>query len=274
VTASLGVTKAAPTNTNGNIGIPTTAMGPQGPTGQVFNSTASFQLNGSPARFIFANLNGTIAAWNGGQTATVEPTTAVAGAVYTGLAIGSVGMPATPYLYAANGQGNIQVFDGTFANVTNTTFAGKFVDPNLPSGLVPFNVQNINGEIYVTYAPATMGANRTPQTMAGLGQGVVDIFDTGGNFLGRLITGSQLAAPWGVALAPADFGQFSNDLLVGNFSYLYSEINAFDPTNGKFLGSIPIDVGPGNTPGGLWALGFGIGGSNGQQRRLRHPLLR
>lgn len=88
------------------------------------------------------------------------------------------------------------------------------------------------------------------------GQGVVDEFDTSGNLIQRLITGSMLAASWGITPAPAGFG---GDLLVGNFSFVASEINAFNPTTGAFLGTIPIDNGAGNTPGGLWALDFGNG---------------
>ena len=93
------------------------------------------------------------------------------------------------------------------------------------------------------------------------------VFDEDGNFAATLIPGSNLAAPWGVALAPAGFGRFGNDLLVGNFSFLHSEINAFDPTTGALRGTIPIDDG-GNRPGGLWALNFGIGGSNGDPNTL------
>ena len=89
------------------------------------------------------------------------------------------------------------------------------------------------------------------------------MFDENGGSLQRLVTGGQLAAPWGVALAPAGFGQFGGDLLVGNFSFVASEINAFDPLTGAFQGTIPIDVGAGNTPGGLWALEFGSGAGNG-----------
>lgn len=274
ISSSLVPTKVMPIGTNGTIPIPPGGSGAVGPTGQVNNSTTSFQIpvmtgpTPTPAHFIFANLNGTISAWAQGQTpAAIEATTP--GAIYTGLAIGSVG--ATPYLYAANGAGggNIQVFDGTFANVTGTTFMGKFVDPNPVPGYVPFNAQNIGGQIYVTYAPATMGADRTPQTMATAGQGYVDVFDTSGTFLQRLINvGGVLAAPWGIALAPpTGFGQFSGDLLVGNFSYADSVINAFDPMSGMFEGTIPIG-GPGYLPGGLWALEFGIGGSNGSPDTL------
>jgi uncharacterized protein (TIGR03118 family) len=247
--------------------IPAMPTPPNGPTGQVNNSingvaTTSFVIpqNNTPstaAHFIFANLNGTISAWAAAATpAAIEVTTP--GAVYTGLAIG--GTTSAPFLYAANdAQGRIDVFDGTFTNVTNTTFAGKFVDPNLPAGFVPFNVQNIGGNIYVTYAPATIGANRTPQTMATAGQGYVAIFNANGNFIQQLISGSQLAAPWGIALAPASFGPFGGDLLVGNFSYIDGQINAFNPTTGALLGT--LDSNPAWQ--GLWALTFGNGGSGG-----------
>jgi uncharacterized protein (TIGR03118 family) len=255
VTGGTNVSQVTAVNAQGFVGIPTTASGPQGPTGQVNNTnTASFQLTpgtaSTSARFIFANLNGTISGWAGGLTSTVVATTP--GAVYTGLALNTAGTR----LYAANNAGGgISVFDSSFAPVS---LPGAFTDPNLPAGLVPFNVQNIGGKIYVTYAPA----GRAAQTAATPGMGVVDVFDENGALLQRLITGSQLAAPWGVALAPVDFGPFSNDLLVGNFSFVASEINAFDPTTGAFEGSIPIDIGS-NTPGGLWDLMFGSGAGNG-----------
>jgi uncharacterized protein (TIGR03118 family) len=93
-------------------------------------------------------------------------------------------------------------------------------------------------------------------------------FDEDGNFITQLIAGSRLAAPWGITLAPAGFGRFINHLLVGNFSFLHSEINAFDPTTGKLRGRIGIDVGKGHTPGGLWTIDFGIGGNNGDPNTL------
>ena len=124
---------------------------------------------------------------------------------------------------------------------------------------MPFNVQNIGGTIYVTYAPAGLLAQRA----ATPGEGFVDAFDENGVFLQRVITGSQLAAPWGIALAPEGFGEFGGDLRVGNFSFVASEINAFDAMTGAFEGSIPINVGAGNTPGGLWGLMFGSGAGNG-----------
>jgi uncharacterized protein (TIGR03118 family) len=129
--------------------------------------------------------------------------------------------------------------------------------------LVPFNVQDIGGKVYVTYAPA----GRPAQIAATAGMGVVSVFDEDGVFLQRLITGGRLASPWGIALAPAGFGQFGGDLLVGNFSFVASEINAFDPMTGAFKGTIPIDTGTAS-PGGLWSLVFGSGGSNGDPNTL------
>ena len=214
--------------------------------------------DGNSAHFIFAKLNGTISAWDTGPTAFIQVTTP--GAVYTGLAING----AQTRLYAANdaGTGSVDVFDSSFAPLS--LGADAFVNPALPAGLVPFNVQEIGGNIYVAYAPS----GRANQTSAPLGAGAVAIFDEDGNFITQLIAGSRLAAPWGMTLASAGFGAFINHLLVGNFSYLYSEINAFDPTTGELRGTIPIAVGMGQKPGGLWAIEFGVGGSNGDPNTL------
>jgi uncharacterized protein (TIGR03118 family) len=242
--------------------IPTTASGPQGPTGQVNNTTSSFTVNGAPANFIFANLNGTISAWNPGAGTTAVVTVPSSGGSYTGLTI-ALNQLQQPQLYAANA-GGISVFNGSFQPVNLGT--GAFATPpGIPAGFVPFNVQNINGVVYVTYAPA----GRSAQTSATPGMGAVALFDTSGNLLRPPMVGGSLAAPWGIALAPAaGFGQFSGDLLVGNFSYGASEINAFDLLTGTFRGTIPIDVGMGNTAGGLWSLGFGFGGNNGSPDTL------
>jgi uncharacterized protein (TIGR03118 family) len=236
-----------------------------GPTGQVNNTTAGFVVSGTskPASFIFANLNGTITAWNstlgtapGTASAIVATTT---GASFTGLAIDN----ASQQIYAANGKQNtINVFNSSFQPVTLGSNA--FVDPNLPGGLVPFNVQEINGQIYVTYAPASHSA----QTTATAGTGAVAVFSTNGTFVTQLIAGSNLASPWGITLAPTSFGIYGGDLLVGNFSFDDSEINAFDATTGALEGTIPIAAGAGNTPGGLWDLTFGNGGSGGDPGTL------
>jgi uncharacterized protein (TIGR03118 family) len=245
------------------VAIPKTAAGPQGPTGQVNNAnTMSFPVknggDGNSAHFIFANLNGTISAWDAGMAAIIQVTTP--GAVYTGLTTNG----AQTRLYAANdaGSGSVDVFDSSFARVT-TLAAGAFVDPCLPAGLVPFNVQDIGGDVYVVYAPA----GRANQTGAPVGAGAVAVFDEDGNFVKQLVVGGRLAAPWGITLAPPSFGEFGGDLLIGNFSYLHSEINAFDPASGKFRGTLRIATG--NTPpGGLWYIGFGVGGNNGSPDTL------
>src|SRR5262249_35309124 len=153
--------------------------------------------------FIFANLNGTISAWNGGQQASIQATTP--GAVYTGLAI--ITSSTQSRLYAANtSQNHIDVFDAKFAPVN--LGAGAFATPQQASGLVPFNVQTIGGNIYVTYAPPGVAAQRS----ASAGQGAVAIFDQDGNLLRMAAVGGPLAAPWGITLAPTSFGPASGDL--------------------------------------------------------------
>ncbi len=244
------------------VAIPKTGSGPQGPTGQVNNTNPdSFPVgnggDGGPAHFIFANLNGTISAWDKGNTAFIQ--VSVPHAVYTALAIDG----ANRRLYAANAATHeIDVFDNKF--VLQNVATNAFVDPDLPAGLVPFNVQDIGGDIYVTYAPA----GRANQASAPLGAGAVAIFDESGNFIKQLVAGSRLAAPWGITMAPPSFGRFSNHLLVGNFSFLHSEINAFDPTNGNWHGTLPVALPPGTTPGGLWSIEFGVGGNNGDPDTL------
>jgi len=203
------VTKMTAVNPpTGNIAIPTFGGGPaQGPTGQVSNqnpSPSSFPVgmggNGGSAHFIFANLNGTISAWDTGPTAFIQVTTP--GANYSGLAINQ----AQTQLYAANqaGTGSINVFNSSFAPVS--LGAGAFATPTAISalGLVSFNVQDIAGKVYVTYAPAGLAAQRA----AAPGAGFISVFDENGGFQQRLISGSQLAAPWGLALAPAGFGWY------------------------------------------------------------------
>jgi len=256
ITGSTTVSQVLGVNAQGFVGIPTTPTGPQGPTGQVSNTnTASFQLTPgdttTSSRFIFADLNGTISGWAGGLTSTIKAATP--SAVYTGVAINTAGTR----LYAANGGvPRVDVFDSSFNLVS---LPGSFTDPTLPTGFVPFNVQDIAGKVYVTYAPAGLG----PQRAATPGSGFVSVFDENGAFQQRLISGSQLASPWARALAPAAVGPLGGSLLVGNFSFVDSVINAFDPLTGAFRGSISIDVGSGNTPGGLWGFMFGSGAGNG-----------
>jgi uncharacterized protein (TIGR03118 family) len=228
------------------VSVPGAPTGPSGPTGQVFNGTTGFDLpDSNPARFIFDTLNGTIAGWNGGNAVTMVTTP---GAVYTGLALASSG--GSNYLYAADSTGQIRVFNSSFAPVS---LAGNFTDPNAPAGYVPFNIQLIGANLYVTYAQLTPAG-------AALPGGFVDEYSTNGTFISRFSSSSALQAPWGITLAPASFGSFGDDLLVGNFGN--GEINAFDPTTGALLGTID---GTNNQPlvnDNLWAIGFRTGGTN------------
>lgn len=216
---------------------------PAGPTGQVFAGGTAFRLNGNPVNFAFATLGGTIDAWNGGTTATIMATTP--GANYTGLAL------ANNTLFAANfsNGGSVNAFNSTFAP---TTTAGNFQDPNLPAGYSPFNVQTINGKLYVEYAKVTPGV---PVALPGSG-GYVDVFDTNGNLLQRLVSNNKLDAPWGITLAPQGFGVFGGDLLIGNFGT--GQINAFDPNSGNFLGALSDAHGNPITNDGLWSLAFDL----------------
>jgi len=229
-----------------------------GPTGQVQNSSTGFVLSNSKASsFIFATQDGTISAWNGGTASTVMVDNSSSGAVYTGLAIYSGG----PMLYAANfNSGKIEVYD---TNFHATTVAGGFADPNLPSGYAPYNIWNLGGKLYITYAVQNSSKN---EPVAAAGNGLVDIFDTNGNLLQRLASNGPLNAPWGVAIAPSTFGAFGGALLVGNFAD--GTINAFSLTSGSSLGALQTPSGTPIAIPGLWALIFGNGKSGGDPNTL------
>jgi uncharacterized protein (TIGR03118 family) len=223
--------------------IPGSATPPSGPTGMVFSNVAgSFPVNGTPATFIFDTLNGTLLGWNGSAGTTAVQMATTPGAIYTGLAEAS--NASGTFLYAANSApgGHINVFNSGW---TPVTLGGSFTDPNLPAGLVPFNIQNIGGNLYVTYAQ--LGPGGTP-----LPGGVVSEFDANGNFIKRIATGGPLSAPWGIVLAPSSFGPFSNDLLIGNFGN--GEILAYDATSDLFLGTINGSNGQPLVNDHLWAL--------------------
>ena len=223
--------------------IPAGGAPPTGPTGQVFgNVTGSFLVNGTPATFIFDTLHGTLAGWNGSAGTTAVQMAATPGAIYTGLAEAS--NASGNFLYAANAApgGHVNVFNSAWQPAT---LSGSFTDPSLPSGLVPFNIQNIGGNLFVTYA--SLGPGGTP--MPG---GVVSEFDANGNFIKRIATGGPLFAPWGVVIAPAGFAGFSNDLLIGNFGN--GEILAYDATSDMFLGTLNGTNGQPLVNDFLWAL--------------------
>jgi uncharacterized protein (TIGR03118 family) len=236
---------------------PNGQMATAAPTGIVFNSAGSGNFGGS--LFIFATEDGTISAWNSGTAAALKVDKSASGAVYKGLALGNNG--SGHFLYAANfSSGNIDVFDSTFAPAM---LSGGFTDPNLPAGYAPFNIQNIAGKLYVTYA---LQNGDKHDDMAGPGNGYVDTYDLNGKLLKRLVSNGPLNSPWGLALAPSTFGPLGGDLLIGNFGD--GTINGFDPVTGAFVGSLAGLQGQAIVIPGLWALTFGNGGNGGDQASL------
>ena len=220
-----------------------------GVTGQVFNSTASFNGN----RFLFVSENGSVSGWRPalGTTGLVNAETIAPASTdnnYKGAAIGSVA--GQDYLYAANFKaGTVDVYKGT---TSAPALTGSFTDPSLPAGYAPFNVQNLNGSLYVTYA--LQDADKEDE-VAGLGLGFVDRYNLNGDFAERVASGGTLNAPWAVATAPSSFGPMAGDLLVGNFGD--GHINIYDPNTHAFLGQV-LDAS--NRPlavDGLWALSPG-----------------
>jgi uncharacterized protein (TIGR03118 family) len=218
----------------------------------VFNPTSGFglSLGTNPAVFLFATLDGRIAGWNPfvNPTSGLTLVAATDGAVYTGLALGNTG--AGNFLYAANSaNAKIDIYGASFAQ---TTLAGSFLDPNLPLGFTPYNIQNLGGTLYVAYENPVAGG------------GIVDAFDLNGSLIRRISAngaGGPLDHPWGMALAPAGFGAFGGALLIGNEGD--GRISAFDPLTGAFLGQLQDELGNPISNPGLWGLTFGNGGNAG-----------
>jgi uncharacterized protein (TIGR03118 family) len=230
------------------------------PTGIVFNATTDFAVApGQPARYIFATEDGTIAGWNSGAAVLTKVDLSVLSVVYKGLALGSSG--GKNYLYAANfSAGRVDVFD---ANFIPATVGGFFLDPNLPAGFAPFNIQNVGGKLYVAYALPDAAKH---DDVSGPGNGYVNVFDTGGKLLQRFASQGPLNSPWGVVLAPAGFGGFGGALLVGNFGD--GLINAFNPATGAWLGPLQDGSGKAISIEGLWGLTFGNGTKAGDTHTL------
>jgi uncharacterized protein (TIGR03118 family) len=243
------------------VAIPPSSSSASNPTGIVFNGSASFQVtqNGvtGASAFIFASENGTLSGWSptvNRTNAILAVDTGAGGAVYKGLAIAS--FSGANYLYAADFRNNrVDVYDTNWNRVTLP--GGGFTDPNLPAGYAPFGIQAIGGRIYVAYAQRTAGSIDETK---GSGLGIVDVFDAGGALVRRLVTGGALNAPWGLAMAPANFGGASNLLLVANFGD--GKINAYNADTGAFAGTLmkadrtPIVI------DGLWGIAFGNGVNN------------
>ena len=239
--------------------LPSKAGGPAGiPTGTVYNATQGFAIaTGDPATFIFDTLDGTVSGWNSKVNKTqarVMVDNSGAGAVYTGLAIGASG--ANTYIYAANfNRGTIDVVDSNYSPVT---LPNAFQDNNLPAGYAPFNIQNLAGNLYVAYALQNPSKSFA---VPGAGKGYVDVYDPAGTLMKRLVSGGQLNAPWGLAIAPGGFGDYANDLLVGNFGD--GTINVFNPTTGVYIATLNDVIGTTIVIPNLWALQPGNGGSGG-----------
>ncbi len=256
---------------------------PGDPTGVVFNGPpvtigTGFVVSAGgasgPARFIFVSEDGSISGWNPGVPPPVPPPPLVSSQavtvipasdanVYKGVAIAET--MNGDLLYATNFRaGTVDVFDSTW-----TKQAASFADPEIPAGFAPFGIQNIGGIIYVTYAKQDADKH---DDVAGVGNGFVDAFTTEGDLIRRVASGETLNSPWGLAMAPAGFGEFSGDLLVGNFGD--GRIQAFDVRHvrgnerGRFRGFLHGADGPQLRIDGLWALRFGNGAAAGPRTTL------
>jgi uncharacterized protein (TIGR03118 family) len=233
------------------------------PTGAVFNGTGEFVISansksGSPP-FLFATEDGTILGWSPAvnvASAVIAVNNSGSGAVYKGLAIGSTANG--NFLYAANFHaGTVEMYDKNFHQVKT------FTDPNVDANFAPFGIQNIGGKLYVTFAKQKLPDKHDDD--AGPGNGFVDVFSTDGTLVRRFASHGTLNSPWGLALAPGHFGQFSDHLLVGNFGD--GRINAFDLDSGEFNAQLIDPEGNPLTINGLWALQFGNGAPNGGSRQ-------
>jgi uncharacterized protein (TIGR03118 family) len=226
--------------------VPSVVNGPGSPTGIVFNGSSDFQIQGWSTFFLFATLDGTISGWAPQadlNSAHIQVNNSAAGAVYTGLAISN--KPSGNRLFAADVVNNkVDVYDGTFTWVTS------FTDTTLPAGFTPFGIQDINGVVYVAFASATGG-----------GGGFIDAFDESGNLLKQLVHGGHLNQPWGIAIAPPNFGPLSNALLVSNNTN-QGMINAYNPATGQFVGTVKDINGKPIVIDQLWGIEFGGGTAN------------
>ncbi len=212
--------------------------------------------NGTKASFLFSTLDGTISGWNSklgtaGAISQIAINNTAAGAAYTGLAIlntPATGTVTSSYILAANfGKATaVEVYDSAFKPATLA--GGAFTDPNLPAGYAPYSVHVFGSQVFVNYALRSSAG----RTVDAPGNGLVDIFDITGKFVSRALTGGNLNSPWGIAFAPASFGLFSNDLLVGNFGD--GKINVYDPKTFAYLGQLMDGSGKSLAYASLWEL--------------------
>ncbi len=230
---------------------PVSGTGPGSPTGIVYNGSQEFLVEGWASIFMFATIDGTISGWapqSNPNQAIIGATNP--GAVYTGLAITS--KTSGNMIYATDVANNkVDVYDGTFKLVKS------FTDTALPAGYAPFGIQDINGQLYIAFAPSNGSAG-----------GVIDIYTESGTLVKHLAHGAPLNQPWGFAVAPSNFGTLSNALLVSNNTNT-GTINGFDLSSGKFLGTIKNSAGKAIAINQLWGIEFGGGSANnGQKNQL------
>jgi uncharacterized protein (TIGR03118 family) len=220
------------------------------PTGIVYNGSSEFKISNWTSAFIFCTLDGSIQGWSGFNPSATLVGATQTGAVYTGLAITS--HTSGNFLFAADSANNrVDVYDGSFNLVKS------FTDSTIPHGFAPFGIQDISGQVYVTYASTTGGPG-----------GFIDIFDESGNFVKRFAQSQILNQPWGLAVAPKNFGTLSGTLLVSNNTST-GTINGFNLTTGKFVGTIKNAAGKAITINGLWGIEFGGGATlNGRTNQL------
>jgi uncharacterized protein (TIGR03118 family) len=273
VTVYSGTTYTAPTTYSGPVytpptgvkwsivvTVPHTVQSHTGsPTGMVFNGSTDFALApGMPARFLFVSLDGTISGWNPGvnPSVAIEKVPGSPESIFTGATIAQIGD--NRFLYVADiRQGKITVYDTNFQQVTvgdDEDDEPAFKDEDLPDGFVPFNVQNIGNNLCVAFAQQNQAKTFV---VFGAGLGFVDVFSPEGRLLGRLEHGDWLNAPWGLVLAPTDFGSFSHKLIVGQFGS--GEILAFDAVTGRFEGKLLDQKDKPIALPGLWGISFGAG---------------
>ena len=236
------------------------------PTGEVFNGGSGFAVSqggrSGAAEYIFVGEDGGISGWN--QTVNANHTVVAVnhsgeGATYKGVTIGA--WQGKRYLYAADFKnGDIEIYDDKFVK---QNFPGAFGDSKLGAGYAPFNVQAIGSRVYVAFARREAGGD---EEVAGAGLGRVDVFDGGGHLLKRFKRGPFMNAPWGITVAPANWGKFGGDILVGQFGN--GTIAAFRSKSGKFHGLIHGTDGNPVAIDGLWGLTFGNGAANSNARTL------
>ena len=229
------------------------------PSGTVF--TGGLGFSGKPA-FAFVSEDGVLTTWNGGTTAAViRADLSASGAIFKGMAVAANASGANEIFATDFHNDKIDVFDSNYQPVILD--ANAFTDPSIPAGFAPFNIQTLGGSLYVTYAKQDEDAE---DDAAGPGNGFVAVFATDGTLLRHLVSRGHLNSPWGLAIAPAGFGAYGGDLLVGNFGD--GAVDAYDPTSGTFLGQLLNDAGKPLSIPGLWALVVGNGGQGGSANAL------